>query len=229
MNLLIHGDNIGQSRVFYNEEKQKYKEIKVLNGDKLSMTELVEAVEGDGLFLTNDAIFIEQFFAKNKIGSDFEAILAYLNKKHAVPVFFWEGKEIDKKQLLKLNAFQIKLFSFPKTLFQFLDALQPSNGKQLVTLFHKTLQTEAAELILFMLTKQVRILLAVQTKSDETIDEVKRMQPWQVGKLQKQTKLFTFNHLKYIHSKLYDFDLGYKTGVLPSPLETSLDFFLAEI
>jgi len=178
---------------------------------------------------------------KNKIGKDFDALLDYLNQEHEIAVILWESKEIDKKQIAKLKKATTKLFSYPKTLFQLLDAVQPHNGKNIINLFHQTLQTEAVELILFMLTKQVRILLALtdngktspnpllKGEGNDSIDEVKRIQSWQMGKLQKQAKLFSVAQLKYMHSKLYEFDLGYKTGGLAMPLESSLDFFFASI
>lgn len=226
---LIHGDNIGQSRRYYIEIKNTYQNMKVLTGDRLTMTDLVEAVEGDGLFSTIDAVFIELLFSKKKAGSELDTIIDYLNQDRKTAIVLWEGKELSKLQVSKLKKATTKLFSFPKTLFQLLDALQPHNGKQLVRLFHQTLETEAAELILFMLTKQVRILLALQDQREETIDEVKRIQSWQKGKLQKQAKLFSLIQLKHMHSELFQFDLGYKTGGLSMSLEPLLDFFFAEI
>ena len=120
--MLIHGDNTGQSRNYYLEIRNKYKNQKLINGDKLTMTELVEAVEGDGLFSINEAVFVEQFLSKNKIGKDFDALLDYLNQEHEIAVILWESKEIDKKQIAKLKKATTKLFSYPKTLFQLLDA-----------------------------------------------------------------------------------------------------------
>ena len=225
---LIHGDNTGQSRSYYLDIKNHYTNIKVLNADKLNLTDLIEAVEGDGLFSTIDAVFIELLFSKKKAGAELDAIVAYLNKQEST-IVLWEGKELTKAQAGKVKNATIKLFSFPKTLFQLLDALQPHNGKQLITLFHQTLQNEAAELILFMLTKQVRILLALQNRSTETISEAKFIQSWQIGKLQKQAKSFSSEQLQSLHNKLYAFDIGYKTGGLATPLESSLDFFFAEI
>ena len=226
---LIHGDNIVQSRNYYLDIKNQYKNIKVLSGDKLSMTDFVETIEGDGLFSTTEAVFIEQIFSKKRAGEELDAIIGYLNHDHEVPLILWEGKAIDKKQIVKLKKVTTKLFSYPKILFQLLDAIQPNNGKQLVNLFHQATQTEAAELILFMITKQVRILLALQEQTLDSIDEVKRIQPWQKGKLQRQAKLFSTEQLIHLHTKLYNFDLGYKTGGLAAPLEASLDFFFAEI
>ncbi|HUD44112.1 MAG TPA: hypothetical protein VMR41_01075 [Patescibacteria group bacterium] len=224
---LIHGDNTQASRNYYFEIKQKSTNAKILEGEKIGLTDIIEAIEGDGLFATTQAVFIEQLFSKNRASSEFDSILKYLNSDHKIPITLWEGKEIDKKQIAKLIKAANKQFSYPKTLFQLLDALRPGNGKQLVTLFQQSLQTEEVELLLFMLTKQFRLLLALQSPTNDSIEEVKRIQPWQMSKLQKQAKLFSETQLKYIYSKLYEFDLGYKTGGLSMPLIPTLDFFLA--
>lgn len=226
---LIHGDNIQQSRNYYLELKQKYPNSKVLEGEKISLTDLVESIVGDGLFSTTDAVFIELLFSKIKSKTDLETMIEYLNKPTQVEVVLWENKQIDKSKTVKLHQATIKVFSYPQTLFQFLDALRPKNGRQLVDLFQQSLKTEDPELLLFMLTKQIRMMLALQDETADTIDELRRMQPWQKGKLVKQAKLFGLPQLKQMHSKMFEFDLGYKTGGLTMPLASSLDFFLTEV
>lgn len=73
------------------------------------------------------------------------------------------------------------------------------------------------------------MLIALHDQTEDPIDEIKRIQPWQKDKLRKQLKFFTPEELKHLHSKLYEFDLGYKTGDLAMPLASSLDFFFVGI
>jgi hypothetical protein len=61
------------------------------------------------------------------------------------------------------------------------------------------------------------------------IDEVKRMAPWQMGKMQKQSGMFGDSKLKENYQKLFEIDLGSKTGKIPYSIERSIDFFLAAL
>jgi DNA polymerase III delta subunit len=63
----------------------------------------------------------------------------------------------------------------------------------------------------------------------DKIDELKRMAPWQLAKLQKQAKQFGGEKLKSAYQKLFELDLALKTGKIPYSLERSIDFFLADL
>lgn len=228
---IIHGDNIKDSREFYFQSRQKFPSAKILQGDKIAFTDLVEAVEGNGLF-TNDNvqdIFIETLLTKKHAGKELDGFIQYLSQHADAKITLWEQKQLDKKLLNKFTKAQIREFSYPQTLFQFLDALGPKNTAQLIKLYHQTLQSVEVEVILFMITKQIRLLLGLKDTQGSMISEIRFMQPWQKPKLEKQAKLFTIEQLLFLHGKLYDFDWGYKSGALATSLEDSLDFFLAEI
>ena len=83
------------------------------------------------------------------------------------------------------------------------------------------------ELIFFMLVRQFRIMLGQE--GVDRIDEVKRMAPWQLGKMQRQAKTFGEEKLKSTYQKLFEIDLALKTGKIPYSLERSIDFFLADL
>jgi len=54
-----------------------------------------------------------------------------------------------------------------------------------------------------MLQRQFRILLGLSEPSDnEPIDEITRLAPWQMGKLEKQARFFDQLSLKKIYKKL---------------------------
>jgi hypothetical protein len=61
----------------------------------------------------------------------------------------------------------------------------------------------------------------------DKIDEIKRMAPWQLGKVQKQAGVFGGSKLKLLYQKLFEMDLSLKTGKIPYSLDRSIDFFLA--
>ena len=246
---IIHGEDIKNSRDFYLEEKRKNKNPITLDGTTLMLTDLLQALSGLDLFANNQTIFIDELFSKRKPSKELDAI-AEIVKKTESSVYLWESKDLTPKQLSNFKQATVKQFKLPAVIFTFVDSLALGNGRKLTQLYHELLQTEDATFALVMLQRQIRLLLAIHPQSivipdligdpekdsrlrendaNSTISEVKRLAPWQKGKLQKQAKLFTTEQLIDLHTKLYELELGQKTGKLSLPLEQSFDFFLASI
>lgn len=224
----MHGDDIAASRKYFIEQKNNNSIS--FDGEKLTLTDLFQIFEGGGLFSDSKTLFVDGFFSKRKAGSEFDAIISYLNKINKTDkIFFWEGKELSKKQLSFFKDTSIKIFKLPKPIFQFLDSIKPGD-KNTITLFHNGLKYSEPELIFFMLIRQFRLLLALSDeKSDGKIDEVKRLASWQTGKLKKQSNLLSRDKLKRIYKRLYEIDLGHKTGSLNMSLIQAIDILLLDI
>ena len=227
---IIHGSDTAQSRKYFLTEKQKYQDVILLDADNVNLTDLAQILEGGGLFGETKSLFIEQLLTKRKKSAELESILKYL-EEHATEhtIILWEGKELDKSALNAFKKAIVKPFKLPQTLFQFLDAIQPGNGKLLIKLFHQTIETTETEMVFFMLVRQMRILLALSGTTDSPIDEVKRIQPWQKNKLESQARHFDTNHLLDLYDKLFKLEVGQKTGTLTTSLLSAIDFFLLEI
>lgn len=225
---IIHGDNIGESRGYYSEQKEKYSEKVILEGATLTYTDLLQAISGSGLFGNQQVIFIEDMLSKRKPSKELENIIHALTAKEQKPetIFLLESKELTTKQLSPFKTATIKQFKIPQTVFSFLDSFAPGNGKKTMLLFHQLLRTEDVHFVLFMLQRHVRILLALTKPSEPAISEVKRMAPWQRGKMEKQAKLFTQERLLTLHETLYQLELGQKTGKLTLALDQAIDFLL---
>jgi len=239
---IIHGDDTLLSRNYLGELKQKNKDSVTFDANKITITDLVQNIEGSGLFGSTKAIFIEEFLTKlkktNKSSTDSvrdkesKEILDYIIKKSKSSNFIlWESKEIQKKDLSEFKDAVIKYFKLPKNIFLFLDNLKPGNSKNLLNLFHQALEAGIKEeLILFMIQRQIRILLALSDPSNnESIDELIRLAPWQMEKLERQARLFNVLSLKKIYKKLYEIELAQKTGTLSLSLVQSIDFLLLEM
>lgn len=227
---VIHGEDIAASRKYFTALSEKETSASVFDGTKVTITDLVQIIDGSGLFDDTVTLFIEDFFSKRKTSKDVDEIVSYLvaHEKES-NIFFWESKDLTKKTLSLFPKATIKQFALPKTLFAFLNALTPGNGNQLIRLFHQTLKTSEPELIFFMLLRQFRLLLALSDTSFENIDEAQRLAPWQRGNLEKQARLFSEEKLKELYHKLYIIDLGQKTGTLGMNISQAIDFFLTDI
>ena len=253
MLIVIHGSDTTLSRKYFLDEKNKIKDAVSLDADKIDLTYLTQLFKGGGLFGESKHLFIEQFLTKRKKSTDYQNILDYL-QKYALEntIILWEGKELDPSTLRIFKNATIKAYKFPQTLFQLLDAIKPENSKSLINLFHQTILHTEAEMIFFMLVRQFRLLLALshqtslrgghdtvprdnpqeiatlspKARNEDPIDEIKRMAPWQKTKLQKQASLFELSHLLDLYNKLFQIEVGQKTGTLNSSLIPAIDFFL---
>lgn len=227
---IIHGDDIATSRSVLNDVRVKKPEALFVDGQTTTLTDLIQQMESGGLFTNEKTIIIERLYTKKKSLKEFEALVAYLQTKTLDnEIILWEDKELDKKSLSLFQHATVKKYKLPQTLFLFLDSLKPNNGKELVKLSHKVLTVTEEEMVFFMLIRQVRLLLALREKSSAQIDEVKRLAPWQMNKLQKQANLFTINQLLGLHKKLFLIDKGLKTGELATDLSVALDILLIDI
>lgn len=226
---IIHGSDIVSSRKYFLEEKEKHQDAQAFDGEKITATDLAQIFEGGGLFEETKTIFIENFFSRKKRKDEFSLLSDYLQKQSSHTIYLWEGKELEKSSLNSFKTATPRVFKLPQTLFLFLDNLRPGNGKELIKLFHQTLETTDAEMIFFMLVRQFRLLLAVSEPSETPIDELKRLAPWQMTKLQQQAKLFGTEKLKTIYHQLFLLENGQKTGTLSNSILTNIDFLLVEI
>jgi DNA polymerase III delta subunit len=230
---IIHGDDTASSRNYFLELRQKQKDPLSFDGTKISITDLVQNIEGSGLFGDSKTIFIEDFLTKvKKTDKNAKEIINFIAKNSQNSTFvLWESKEISKRDLFVFKNSISKLFKLPKNIFLFLDNLRPNNSKHLLNLFHDALNSGIKEeLILFMLQRQFRILLALSDPAENgSIEEIVRLAPWQMGKLERQAKYFDTSNLKKIYKKLYEIEIGQKTGKLPLSLTQSIDFLLLEM
>lgn len=227
---IIHGSDTAASRTYLNDLRSKYPEAVLLDGSVVTLTDLTQTIDGGGLFNDEKTVIIERLYTRKKTAKEFEALVTYLQSKTLEnEIILWEDKELDKRSLSVFRHATVKDYKLPQTLFLFLDSIAPRQGAKLVQLFHKVLLTTDAEMVFFMLVRQVRILLALSEKSSEQIDEVKRLAPWQLNKMQRQAKAFSVNELLKLHTQLFEIDRDMKTGGLSTPLSTAIDILLLSI
>lgn len=225
----IHGDDLVSSRSYY--KSLQGKQVVVLEEEKITLALIQEALQSNGLFGDEQTICIENFFSKKKPSKEFNDIVTCIAEYgKTTTILLWESKEISKKIPTVFPHATVKLFTFPKSLFVFLDNVTPQNRKQLLTLYHQTLQHTDAEMVLVMLIRHIRILLALHdAQTIDPIDEVKRLAPWQIKKMLIQSRTFTKEQLRKLHNALFDLEMRNKTGKSALPLLESIDFFIASI
>lgn len=229
MIIIIHGDDTVSSRKYFLDQKRDITDPLTFDGEKVTITDLVQIFEGGSLFSDEKVVFIEELF-KRKAGKDLSEIISYLNTAKFGNVFIWEGKTLGKSALSLFPKATHKTFTLPQSLFQFLDRMQPENKEDLVRLFRQTLKSADSELVFYMLVRQFRLLLAVFDRVEKnSIDELSRLAPWQKSKLQRQAGFFSLEKLKNLYQKLYTIDFAQKTSSSPLSLTKQIDFFLLDL
>lgn len=229
MTIIIHGEDTATSRKAFIDLRNNITNPVILEGGPLTLQQVKQAVDGGGLFGDDVHIFIEELLSKRKTSKELTEIISFLSQTKT-PLYLWESKDLTTKQLTPFKNATVRQYKIPTTVFAFLDSIKPNNAKQMIKLFHTTLETQEAGFIYFMLVKHMRLLLALSdVTSTNTIEETKRLSPWQRTKFQKQANNFSSDHLKGLYLTLYTIDLELKTGKQTLSLIQSIDFFLSTI
>ncbi len=228
---IIHGDSTDESREYFLKTKAAFQNLFSLDGQNITKENLINFFEGGNLFYEEKNLAIENLLSRNKPGKNLDQFIEILNgNEKKSNIVIWEEKEISQKNLNLFPEAQVQIFKIPKLIFNFLDSLKPGNGKSLIVVFHKLLENTPIEIILYMLVRQLRLLIALSSedKTDE-IEEIQRIAPWQKGKLERQATFFERNKLTNLYHRLYNIDLSAKTGTISTPLTNAIDFLLLGI
>jgi len=228
---IIHGDATDESREYFIKTKTAFQNLLSLEGQNITGEDLINFFSGGNLFYEEKNLAIENLLSKNKPGKNLEELIEILNEhERKSNIIMWEEKEISQKNLSLFSGASIQIFKIPKLIFNFLDNVKPGNGKNLIVIFHELLKKTPAEIILYMMVRQLRFLIAV-TSSDksDTIEELAKIAPWQKGKFEKQAVFFGQSRLITLYHRLYNIDLSSKTGALSMPLAVAIDILLLDI
>lgn len=227
---LIHGDNQVESRnslhELINTAKQNDIEIIRVDGNNLTLNEIVQALEAQSLFSNEKLVVIENLFSARK---DNNEIINYLKPGNFdAKLVIWEPKKIDGRKITWIKNKQE--FSYPQVLFKFLESIGSQMKENTLKLFNEVVKTQPVELVYYMIVRQFRLLLLV--KSDATnarIKETSRLQPWQISRLKRQSASIGLEDLLKYYKTLMHIDYQQKTGRAALDLKQTLDIFLTKL
>lgn len=223
---LLHGDYIERSREEFNRRKQSqlHKEIRVLDGKSVDEASLRQALESFSIFGGDTVVFIEQLFSKLGKKAKLIESLAKILRESSADVTLWEDKEVSPTVIKSLGKADIKIFKFPKFLFQFLDGIVPGNARKSLQLYHAMIQTEAPELVSFMLAGRLRQLIQLADGVSPA-----GLQGWQAVSLTRQAKSFTIDRLLSMYKNLLDMEYSFKSGSSPFALIQLTEQFIIKL
>ncbi len=221
---VIHGDDTVSSQNKVQELLKSLKNTVVLNGEKVSGRDIESAFTSQDLFVVEKCVVVEKFLKLKKV--DMEALHASIEKKDKqVVVVLWHNTELSKLALSKFREAQVYLYMLPKLFFTFLDNITPKNYKQELDVLSKMEGIEAEQLF-YSLVKRIRQLLYVSLSIQS--EEVIKISPWQLSKLQDQASRWKAEDLKKLYLHLYDIEVSMKSGGLVLPLRRELDRVLIQ-
>jgi len=228
LRLIIHGDNIQASRFLLTQTILDFKasELIFLSGPQLTQTNLVQACESNSMFFISRLVVIEQVFSGPKSNEKKQIIdkLSQYQSDFPINLIIWENKALTKTMLKPFINWDNKSFAISKSLFQFLDSVQP-NSKLLFSLFESCKKTEPIQLLFYMFHRRISSLIHAYYKTGSFF----KSSPWQQSKLLGQAGKFTIEKLVDIYKYLLQIEINQKTGKSPVCLETEFSLFLAKL
>jgi DNA polymerase III delta subunit len=226
---LIHGSDTEKSRDELNRQRglAKNTEIRTIDGKSVRPEDLVQALESDSLFGGNLTVIAENLLSSlgRKI-KQAESIISIINTaSHAgTQILIWEGKEIAKGLIGKLDKPVLSIHNHPVLIFQFLDNVKPGNFPALSSMYAALLRNEAPELIHSMLIRRLRQLIMV--KGSVTPEG---LQPWQTSRLTSQASSFSMEQLVGLYKRLIGIEYAIKSGGSAFDFSKNLELFLIEV
>jgi len=218
---LIHGDDSEKIETSLISIISTTKPIRI-DGVKVKLKEFEEQILGGSLFGEESIFVIENIF-KNKKKKELLDLIKENNDNFS-GVLVERGK-VNKRDLLSIKFDSIVEHFLPQYYFKFLDDFYPQNSKSLANLYTKLLKTMTAEQIYYSLVKRIRGLIAVKLGMTGH-SEIARFEPWQLGKLKQQARMWTEEELLSFYKKLFEIEVKMKSSNLPVSLEKYLDMMI---
>lgn len=223
---IIHGNNVVETRNQLQQLKTKYQEVIILESKKVALTEILQALETATFEAYTRLVVLENLFSDKTKHTD---IIDYLLKKDFNnDLVVWEEKEHKGKDFVELSKkAKVLNLNISSSIFKFLESLIPGS-RNVLSLFNELVEKESAELIFFMMKRQIRaLLLSAFAKTDKPSDFVK-IQPWQEERLLKQAAFFNRNVLEKLYQNMLKIEYEIKSGLTGIQLDTKLRLFLVE-
>lgn len=221
---LLHGDDIVSSRKALEALKlsRQQSEVLFLEGPKVSLTDLKQALESSSLLSSSRLVVLEEFLSSRP---DKEK-LAYLGSgQFGADLIFWERKKISPGMIKKLGPqTKVQLFKTPALVFRFLDNFGSPNQKGSLLLLEKVLASAPLSLVFYLLVKRIRDLLLVKDQKNPS-----QVQIWQLKKLQTQARFFRSGSLEKIYGRLLEIDRAEKRGESRFDLKGELEMLILDI
>jgi hypothetical protein len=221
--LLLHGDDLYTSRERFNHERESaLGEIISLDGKRISLSQLVQALESQSLLEAERTVLIESLLSKGSA----EVIAGFFKiiNQEGPKVILWEDRQIPARHQKKLPQAQMVEFKLPKLIFKYLESLRPNNAQESLALLRKNLNLSDPGYVFNMVIWHLRHLLIIRGKE---FGQFYPLSPWRQKRLKRHSSCFTFRQLKSLYERLLGIDVKRKSGGISSLEQELVSFTLA--
>lgn len=216
---LLHGENelkaYERLQKFIETAKSRSWEVVYVDETALSLREVFiskSLLSGESFFILRDISKLSKretdWLKKVSDRLDGNLIIYY---KGIAPVTFIKSLP---------ETIKIEEFKLPKLLFEFLESVRPKNQKRAIELFHRVTETEPAEMVFSLLSRQLRDIYWVKAEEGSL-----PYPSWRVGKLKTQAINYSTNQLIKLIGNLAEIDIEAKTS--NAEIIPSLDLLIA--
>jgi DNA polymerase III delta subunit len=224
---VIYGDDIEKTRNLFIEKKKEFMNSEAfLMNEKSQYNDLMNYISTISFFEQKKIVFIENLSNNQSEVNKAKILELILNTKKDNDYIIWESKSFTDQKIKSIykDSIYIKI-DLPKQIFKFMDALNNTHKKHIMTIFDEVVKNVEPEIIFSMLVRQFRLMIIAKDNPTSLKSE---LAPWQISKLNKQVQSTDIIELKNQYRQLLAIDINLKTGRTPYNQKQLLDiFFLA--
>lgn len=186
----------------------------------------IRELQSVSLFQENQVVALENALSRKP---QRDALIKVIKESPTTSdLYIWEGA-LDPKSIKRYFP-QARIFTsaLPTNMWKFLDALMPGNLKTCMRYKAQLDESVDEHMLLFMMQRRCKDLLALEMK----VVGKRKVAPWQASQLLIQGRKWgdssqnRIQNLSKIYHKLYDIEVGTKTGTLSFSIQKALDISL---
>lgn len=220
------GDDTVASRRQFSQELKRIQSSQIACPSMTDIELAIRELESTSLFQSEQAVALENVLSRASVRTTLSRSLTSLAP--TANLYIWESS-LDPKLLKKyFPTAQLRISTLPTNLWKYLDALAPGNMKKCIIYKSQIFASVDEHMLLFMMQRRIKDLISVEKK----ITGKRKLAPWQASQLQSQSRLWgatpedRMNRLSKLYRKLYDIEVGTKTGTLSFSIQKALDLSL---
>lgn len=223
---VLHGENEIKSREklvsLLAEIQSRGEKIVRLEGKKITLAQLEEALAQTDLFGKNETLVIEELHSLPRSKKKDELIAQVVNAPK--DIILWEKRQLTPTMLKPFAGAKVEEYKLSNSLFSWLDLFHAQTPiTKNLTALHTAVKSSGDHMCFLMLIRQIRLLIQVKDGGRPA------GAPFMVQKLQKQAQFFTLEALLKIHTLLFELDRNMKSSQGFLSLEQELDLLVMNL
>jgi hypothetical protein len=176
------------------------------------------------LFSEKRAFFSENVLARKQAR---DALKSYIDDAET-QMIIWERSMDDRDIKKYLPKVLMKSSKLPINVWKLLDSLYPGNARNAIAMLREVVEVADENMLHYMIQRRIKDLILIQAG----MHGKRSFAPWQISTLKAQAVRWgngnvSREKLDRMSAKLFDIELGVKTGELSYPIHKALDILFS--